>query len=957
MKTSKRNLLLGSILCVILASGLIVSQAYMYYVAQEQIGQAQEDNLVPGQVGLRQYFDSGKGTELEPYIITRPIHYYNLSRLQSLGAFSNKKYHFQLGKRMTVDQVTGMYVYDNDGNPSKVLNMNNFPRDILSIGSSVTPFYSEFEGNDLIIDNLTVKANADDIGTFGYLASGSIVKNTYFTNLTVQDIGYNTSTSALYENMQGRDILTCEAEEVTTIPMNKSITLPNGGSELLGYTFTLNTSNLPSTSDGYDVTYSIRSASEALFKIENNTARVIDTQLTAAFNGQLGTISTKFYITGSIVKDGIVYGKVVSSYTIKFVHSEEGNSVNMIVVKDPYLGYENYTHNSNIGLIVGHCDGAVKDCYIYNGSLSLNNTSHKSPMLETQYGFIGEAGINLADNIGSSGDSPTGEGDTGILNFTNVYTNINPTASEATVDNPNPTSRTTTQTYNYWRINTAPGNLFEEYLRRYDISGGYQNITNLLDNSSPHSIDFTGKQVIKENDNKSRGLGVFQVNTGNYDVSNNFLEGLGDFYINYDSSNIFDDIYYTTAELDATLGGTVSPSTFYNGHTINDWNLTESAVWKINQGTTLPNPTSISAFKGNNSISMLMSKLFERSVNYNIRVPLNNQLTTNYFSKTNNNFLKEYFDYKLRDKDGLRVPYTSDDFGIMIKERVYGTRDIINSSALNSYIKIPKLQYENSHVPYFQIIQGDVTTTYPDRTIEFSIKNIHGANVTIIAGTPEADNNILGIYDKSLFTTDKNNYNNDFILHPSYAMLIPTKSLDDSTSAEMPYYFNYDNNTKNITSTVPSLKNPGSSSTTINRLYAHTFFLPQGEYFIGSPTKECNVYYVCAQGQEEGEIGGNTPIYTNNDAIENMDFLLYDPKQVGFVLNNSRAYASINASFNSTAGTITMFVNTNESNEFMVTYDSSCSSLTINNYEQNKVYYGTSGNNNNSTEEEIIVSI
>src|SRR5574344_990477 len=51
---------------------------------------------LPGDVGLRSYFETGDGSETDPYVISRPMHFYNLSRLQNLGVFGTKTY-FSLG--------------------------------------------------------------------------------------------------------------------------------------------------------------------------------------------------------------------------------------------------------------------------------------------------------------------------------------------------------------------------------------------------------------------------------------------------------------------------------------------------------------------------------------------------------------------------------------------------------------------------------------------------------------------------------------------------------------------------------------------------------------------------------------------------------------------------------------------------------------------------------------------
>ena len=59
-------------------------------------GGSTDDEILDGEVGLRGYFYRGDGSEDRPYEIVSPIHFYNLTRLQNLGVFPEKRY-FQIG--------------------------------------------------------------------------------------------------------------------------------------------------------------------------------------------------------------------------------------------------------------------------------------------------------------------------------------------------------------------------------------------------------------------------------------------------------------------------------------------------------------------------------------------------------------------------------------------------------------------------------------------------------------------------------------------------------------------------------------------------------------------------------------------------------------------------------------------------------------------------------------------
>ena len=80
---------------------------------------------------ISQYFDSGSGTEQYPFIITRPVHLYNMTELyDKWEGFAEDNHYFQLGKDLDNDGDLEFYSYDNDGvyqeTYSDSLNMNYY---------------------------------------------------------------------------------------------------------------------------------------------------------------------------------------------------------------------------------------------------------------------------------------------------------------------------------------------------------------------------------------------------------------------------------------------------------------------------------------------------------------------------------------------------------------------------------------------------------------------------------------------------------------------------------------------------------------------------------------------------------------------------------------------------------------------------------------------------------------
>jgi hypothetical protein len=140
-----------------------------------------------GDVGLRNYYQKGDGSRLDPFIISKPMHFYNFSRLQSLGVYSDptQPKYFQLGYDPTGGSNLKFYESDSSNTMINYLDMSAYDgttaaKTIHPIGSEGFPFSGRFDGMNLQVSNLKVIGDAQDVGVFGYTSSSSVVKNVLF---------------------------------------------------------------------------------------------------------------------------------------------------------------------------------------------------------------------------------------------------------------------------------------------------------------------------------------------------------------------------------------------------------------------------------------------------------------------------------------------------------------------------------------------------------------------------------------------------------------------------------------------------------------------------------------------------------------------------------------------------------------------------------------------------------
>lgn len=868
MSSLKKHLCAAGTL--IIASSIVIVPTYALFKVYVN---GYDSNKIQGQVGLQSYFEEGVGTKEDPFVITRPNHFYNLTRLQSLGVFTNEKYYFELGKVGLKGDTSGnpvVYTGDSaDATTTNVLDMTNYSSTFIPIGSTGQPFFSSFNGNNLTINNLTVNGSPEDNGVFGYTASNSNVEQIRFTNLKMLNNGYsNTAIGDLYTTTFGIGLGFHNASGVTDI---------NTTTEFLSPTLT-DTDTLDvtyPTTTGY--TYNARCANDVLtYNLANKNFAINLAALkeNTNFISSTSTIYTRVYFTASKYYNGIIYSRILGSYKIGIVNTIT-DGVPVITLKAIKDGDSTspYIHGNNVGYIIGHCDGSCKNAYVYQGTNENNYITSASTALlsETDSGLIGEVGINI-DNVITPSEALANSGDTGLINFTNVYDTILGTNTiEAAGFGNNPA-------YHYYFANGDSENIYYKYLVK-KLKPVDATVIESPISSTTDSVHFVGKQLIKDEEKMNRGLGIFKMITDDYAlVQEKENESLNRYYVTK-RSEAFNSVYYTTAEYyDSNI-----TSTEYGSSPVRGWGYDSTNLQnRIFNFPTLPSYADANTW----------SPALEKNTNFIMKFDLQSSdaLENNYFSNVNNSFIKEYFKYKLIDKNGQSVTPGTKNFGLMIKNVNTETETTSNITSIDSYLSLNA----NSTGAIPTITLND--SLYATKSVDFSISNKNGANVTVIASSNATAGSYVSVYDKKYsLNTTYNTSANALGKKPSYSMYVPSSTLgkDDFT------YFNFESTSGQFTSNTGTFEQNGE------KLFAHTFKLPQGDYFIGTPDKSCQIYYIAAQGQEAGNAGDEKIVNFGSDVIANVDFLIYDPNQnTAKTIEECRAYLTYQASFSTSSGTI-----------------------------------------------------
>ena len=863
-----------------------------------------QGNGTYGEISLRSYYECGSGRPPktngpddpgDPYVITRPRHLYNLSRLQGLGVYGEKTY-FQLGKVDLggTDSNGVPMCYADDSSTTKVpyLDMSDSDQDtnpINAIGSEALPFYGIFDGQNVEIKNLNVYANPQDAGLFGYTAHGSIVQNLFLSNVTIHALGYTNDYADLYspESTVGNNAYFVYDPNDSTSTTNFTSNYTN---TLFTYFYANNLEDFEYTAEGSSAiplisiqspsnSYSFSSllSGDLITTNQNNQItpdldRVFDffkekkNELNATFPIQAS--SSASLIMSSVDRYGQKHSKVLLTLEFDFsLYSATSTFISM----GTRIGSN---HGNNIGLIAGHCDGTVVDCYVFNGAFEMNSGGSGYHALSngSDLGLIGRVGGTVQNILASEADIGAREGkNIGVLDFTTIYSQIIDNNSFAA--NP-PAAQGVSDGVVFTPASTAYDE-YEKYLRHFNN----QYITLQKD-----SVSFAGRKIISNND-----LGVFTIATdpetldeassGMYlDRSVILSESKADLTYN---NNYY--IYYSTGEFNKEY------QTNYGGSTIANY---------LDTYNTRDNNHFLAGYYIPSKDQVTRDSFITREErqNYVIRFKLNPGRRNKGFylsdvdTETDSGaFFANYFNYKLVDQDGLHMPINDNKCGIMLKDNL---RQEISS--FSASFGLPDLYYSGSgNYLYPYCLQDSEGKKYVGNMINFEVKT-KLANVTVIAAPTDATKGAaLGIYklNDNEFVGDISNYSlkfNRLSNNPDYAFFMPT---NDNLA-----YFDYNYNETTNKGEVGTYDNngifvPGSRKATVpaengvveslyngnTRLFAHTFCLPRGRYCIGSASKPDQsvpkVYYICAQGQDDGQLDFDETVFASDDRVENVDFL------------------------------------------------------------------------------------
>ena len=170
------------LLSVILLFCTGATSVYAWFVSVSRL-----DNVKIEASSLDNYFARGDGTAENPFVLTSPLHVYNLSWLQNSGYFNSEPFngevYFELANDIDMLADNSSVIYA-----------------IPPIGTTVNPFTGSFVGGGNVIKNLWISTIPDDwkekpadksvdIGTaaglFGAVGEGAVVKEFYLQDIKV----------------------------------------------------------------------------------------------------------------------------------------------------------------------------------------------------------------------------------------------------------------------------------------------------------------------------------------------------------------------------------------------------------------------------------------------------------------------------------------------------------------------------------------------------------------------------------------------------------------------------------------------------------------------------------------------------------------------------------------------------------------------------------------------------
>ena len=813
------------------------------------------------------------------------------------------------------------YCYEDDSSSRKVpfLNMSESDFDnqpINAIGSESVPFYGVFNGHNIEIKNLTVYADPEDSGLFGYTAHGSEVKNLYLSEIEINALGYTNRFANLYGDSQvaaeGTKLIYTvgddDPEDFELTDTAKAMYLDFNISDYLSWD---GQGNAPSISNEIDLPiitfdsdnenykYKFLISGDFLDYYPQGQDQQVKVDLASTFkffwneinhpddpdgpdpSYPINASSSVSLVASTVDNYGLEHAKVISSMQFDFSLSEGSDYLTMTA----HLGEK---HTNNIGLIIGHCDGSVSDCYVSSGTFVMNDpnsdtsNTYNAMANGSNYGLIGKIGGTVHSKIAEDSGGGTVAGKAvGVLDFSTIY-------DEIVSDNSFGGSHTGGGIYYTPKNDTPKARQYLPYLRTHNS----QYVT-----EAAKTISFRGRRVISNSD-----LGVFTIATDYYTegVDDTSGSNLGYSVIRKDanapeSGNYY--IYYGTGEFDKTQCS-------YDDY-VKSMNTIPTTTMQL--GYHLPSADQIS------SGSFSKRDLYQ---NYYFRFKLDPSTRTNkgfYFSDVDKtsaggSFISKYFENRLVDGNGDPILASAKDArsGVRIQKSDGAELDKLDCS-----FATPNLTSDDARM--YCINLNDPEKKNPvANMINFDVKT-KWANVTVVAGLENsAKPAMLGVYRTDNAT--RANYNdgyNDYeyittnYKAPDYAFYMPTdnklsyfdyqvQKIGNTQVGKIGVYkknaldptqYDFEVATTHTSATIcQAKKNDGSLVDELDprgnetRLYAHTFKLPYGSYCLASATGKDNyglakVYYVCAQGQTNGTLDFDQTAFSRQDEVKNVDFI------------------------------------------------------------------------------------
>ena len=515
-----------------------------------------------------------------------------------------------------------------------------------------------------------------------------------------------------------------------------------------------------------------------------------------------------------------------------------------------------------------------------NGNAVTGNTYYTLPN-GSNTGLIGLIGGTVHNINASESDGATEAGKSiGVLDFSTIYDDIITNTSFVGSQ-----SLTNGVTYT-----PSSSQKYSAFLRK-NSAGKYVTL-------ETNSVSFNRQKVITNSD-----LGIFTIatdftGTGMNDDAEN---GLTKSIVRKEDTSINSKyyVYYATGEYDSSKG--IAFSKYRDSFNSETYNVDPDLTKTFHLGYHFPAVDQVTP-ESFDERDMYQNYFFRFQIDHNYRNGKGFYFSDIDKTTVGGSFLSKYFENKLVDQNGYKIPASANSkrSGVMLRDSL--GREI---RKLESSFATPDYSYSSGTAPKMYYLSSG---SHPSANmVNFEILT-DIANVTVVAGLADITKPAaLGVYRLDNTTTamegDVGYYNVKTFENPDYAFFMPTDNhlayfdyvVDNTNKGRIGTYDANGTWSEATTHTDATLPNtyydPGTGtyvakpetgySTGKTRLFAHTFKLPRGRYCLGSATGVnrnsgtegiAKIFYVCAQGQTDGQLDFSSNVFASADEVRNFDF-------------------------------------------------------------------------------------